>query len=86
MTPFDIIKQVLPRARSEEDFIELAASMGDPPLIGNQPPASVSSPASARLQGMPNSVVAPQPEVPVPPMTMGESRTIPRLGESLLGV
>lgn len=82
---YQILAQVLPRARSEEELVAMAAELGEPPSVG-QPPAATISPSSAGLQGMPKSPLAPAGGVMVPPMTMGESRTAPRLGDALLGV
>lgn len=86
MDPFQILAQVLPRARSEEELIEMAAALGEPPSLTGMPPASVTPSAGARLQGMKQSPLAPSGEQLVPPMTAGESRTAPRIGQTLLGV
>lgn len=85
MDPYQILAQVLPRARSEEELIAMASELGDPPPPAMKSPAAMASPASAGLP-MPNSPLMP-PQGPslVPPLTQGESRTTPRLGETLLG-
>ena len=88
MDPMQILSQVLPRARSEEELIALAAELGDPPPLATRPGAAapMASPSGARLQGMPMTpLMGPMQQPAVPPITQGESRTQPHLGNILLG-
>jgi hypothetical protein len=80
-----MLREIMPRARSEDDLAAMASEWGPPPNL-SRPPAAVMNPAGARLQmpgrmGMQgNSMLIP------PPMTQGEARTKPQLGKVLLGV
>lgn len=84
--PFSVLAQVLPRARSEQELVDMAAQLAPPPPAGFRPAALPQS-GVARFQqpqgGIGNLVAGgPGPGV-VPPMTQGESRT--RIGQYLVG-
>lgn len=90
-SPFDILRQVMPRSRSVEELVANAAQLGPPPDAGFRvspmQPGNPAPGAGARLQGMPQSPLVAGGGLPSiqPPMTQGETRTSPRIGEHLLG-
>ena len=88
MNPMQILAQVMPRARSEEELVSLASQLGAPPPVDFRPPATPMTPPGgvARFQGMPQSPLVPGAQKPqfVPPMTQGESRTS-NFGQHLVG-
>jgi hypothetical protein len=88
MNPMEILKQVLPRARNDEELVEMAAQLGPPPPVGFQPPAPPMNPLSAGLPTPQSPLVKGGGKQLVPPMagmTAGEAKTSPRVGEMLLG-
>lgn len=87
--PFAILAQVLPRARSEEELVQMAAQLGPPPPADFAPPGiTVPRGGVARLQGMPASPLVPgggmNPMVP-PMKTRSEYQTSPSIGQHLTG-
>ncbi len=86
--PFAVLAQVLPRARSEQELVDLAAQIAPPPAPEFSP-GRPEFPQSgvARLQQPPLGVGAmlanQSPGGFVPPITAGENRT--RLGQVLMG-
>lgn len=92
--PLEVLLQVLPRARSDEDLVNMAAELAPPPPADFQP-SGQPNPAQggvARLQQPPagvggqiNPAVTSLPKL-VPPMSQGEARTSPRAGELLMGM
>lgn len=87
--PMQILAQVLPRAQSDDELASLAAELGPPPPADFRPATmpKAQPAAGARLQGMPQNPLVKGGGLPnlVPPMTQGEARTSPRVGELILG-
>ena len=87
--PFELLSMIVPRARSGEELAVLAAEVGPPPPADFQPSNAPLNPsvARARLQGLPQTPLQRGGALPnvIPPMTSGEAKTSPSVGELLLG-
>lgn len=93
MDPFQIIAQLTPRAQSEDELVRMAAELAPPPSPGFRPagPALPQtgvagfSPPPMQQQGVGAQLAGGAPAGLVPPMTQGEARTAPNIGQLLTG-
>ena len=76
-----------PRAASDDEFARLAARSGPPPSLRPSGPPANPAKAGRKLRGGPASPLVSGGGLSriLPPTTLGESRTSPRIGELLIG-
>lgn len=89
--PFQIMMQAMQGARSEDEMINKAAQLAPPPPVDFKPPSmpmpvgGMAKMQAPPAQGPTAGLVPAQKPGMVPPMTQGESRTKPRIGDAILG-